>query len=229
MVGGDLVQAEEVVHPDFQRWFSRREAPVPAEGATAATRGRGRPGSDRAPERMGPGDVAEPIDVDPRAASLLIVTAAKEAAGFFRPTKRSEVVWVEGDSELAVGIGGVGISTGDGLVQVTIPVRCDQSGPAEVVVTFAVGSARRPAGVYAATQRRPTGPEIVVDVWGESLVAFAWHTLVILATGVAAVAGKDARGNRLVPVELSASHDGLTVLPMARHRFAGSSGLKMPR
>ena len=32
--------------------------------------------------------------------------ASRRAAGFFRPTQRSEVVWVEGENELAVGIAG---------------------------------------------------------------------------------------------------------------------------
>lgn len=157
--------------------------------------------------------------------SALAVEAAKRAAGFFRPTRRTEVVWVDGESELAVGLAGVRAETADGAVVVTIPVRCDQTGEAEVHVTFAVGRPGQPAGLYAATQRRPRGPAVVVDTWGEAIVAFAWQILLGLAAGLAGAAGKDARGNRLVPAELEATRDGMTIVPMARHRFAGSPGL----
>jgi hypothetical protein len=43
--------------------------------------------------------------------------------------------------------------------------------------------------------------------------------------GIAGAVGKDARGNLLVPVELTASERGIQIVPMARHRFAGVSGL----
>jgi hypothetical protein len=157
--------------------------------------------------------------------SGLAVEAAKRAAGFFRPTRRAEVVWVDGESELAVGLAGVRVETGDGAVVVTLPVRCDQTGETEVHVTFAVGQPGQPAGLYAATQRRPRGPAVVVDTWAEAIVAFAWQILLGLTTGLAGAAGKDARGNRLVPAEVEATKDGMTIVPMARHRFAGSPGL----
>jgi hypothetical protein len=159
----------------------------------------------------------------------LAVEAAKRAAGFFRPTRRTEVVWVDGESELAVNLAGVRAETSDGVLVVTIPVRCDQTGEAEVHVTFAVGRPGHPAGLYASTQRRPRGPAVIVDTWAEAIVAFAWQILLGLATGLAGATGKDARGNRLVPVELEATREGLTIVPMARHRFAGSPGLTVTR
>ncbi len=157
--------------------------------------------------------------------SDLVIVSAKLASGFFRPTKRTEVVWVDGDSELAVGVAAVGVETTDGLVRVKIPVRCDETGPAAVEVVFAVGSPGRPAGVYASTYRRPVGPALIVDVWGEALVAFAWQTVLGLVSQLAAAAGKDERGNRLVPAHVVASKGGLSVEPMPRHRFFGSTGL----
>lgn len=211
---------DEAIHPDFRRWIAGLvDAPDSGVGA----------GAVRPLKPLPPGTVVNPVAVDRESAAKLVVTAAKLAVGFFRPTNRTEVVWVEADSELAVGIAAVGITIGDGVVEIRIPVRCDQSGPAEVLVTFAVGGPGRPAGLYAATPRRPTGPPAVVDVWGEALVAFAWQTLLGLAAQIAGAVGKDARGNILVPVELSASRKGLTVLPMARHHFAGSSGLTVRR
>ena len=174
---------------------------------------------------MAAGDVAPPVLVRPEEAGELMGASARRAVGLFRPTKRTEAVWTRGESRLAVGLTGIRVTTEAGLLGVVLPVRCDQTGRAEVTVTFAVGSDEQPAGLYAAAHRRPAGPEVVVRAWGENLVAFAWQCLLGLVSGVAGAVGKDARGNVLVPGELVANADGLSVVPMARHRFAGSSGL----
>ncbi len=175
------------------------------------------------------GTVLDPLVVTRDNLSRLAAEAAKRAAGFFRPTKRTEVVWVDGDSELAVSVAAVRVETGRGTVLVSIPVRCDQTGPTEVHVTFAVGEPGRPAGLYAATQRRPRGPALIIDTWGDAIVAFAWNVVLELVTGLAGATGKDTRGNRLVPVELEATRSGLAIVPMARHRFSGSTGISRSR
>ena len=172
------------------------------------------------------GQVFEPVFVPGERAVDLLRVAARRSSGFFRPTQRTEVVWVDGDKELAVGIAGVDIKVTDGLVGIFIPVRCDQTGPALMQVAFAVGSQAKPGGVFAAAHRRPYGPELIVTVWGDALVAFAWQCLLGLVSQIAGATGKDARGNILVPVEFMVDAKGLQVVPMARHRFSGSSGLK---
>jgi hypothetical protein len=177
------------------------------------------------PQPLREGTVFEPVVIGRDDVRRLSIEAAKRAAGFFRPTKRTEVVWVSGDSELAVVIASVRVETNRSSIVVSIPVRCDQTGPTEVHVTFAVGEPDRPAGLYAATQRRPRGPAIIVDTWGDAIVAFAWKLVLDLVTGLAGATGKDTRGNRLVPVELEATREGLAIVPMARHRFTGSAGL----
>jgi hypothetical protein len=175
---------------------------------------------------MAEGELFAPVFIKARQSIALMSVASRRAAGFFRPTKHTEVVWVEGENALAVGISGVDVKLADGLIRVLIPVRCDQVGSATVEVLFATGSPTEPAGLYAATARRPNGPEVVVAAWGDALVAFGWHCVLNLITGIAAAIGKDARGNLLVPVELEVSARGIQILPMARHRFAGSSTLK---
>ena len=57
-----------------------------------------------APRPMAEGDVFEPVGIDPASAQRLLGVAAKRAAGLFRPSKRTEAVWVQGDSQLAVGL-----------------------------------------------------------------------------------------------------------------------------
>ena len=189
----------------------------------AVERGAGR--LTAAPAPVPPGGVITPVRVEPAQLSPLLRVAARRASGFFHPTRRTEVVWVAGDSELAINLAELNVSLDDGVLRVVIPVRCDQTGPGVVEVVFAVGAGDRPAGLFASTYRRPTGPPLVVKVWSEALVAFAWQCVLGLVTGIAGAVGKDNRGNVLVPVEVTASKSALEVVPMARHRFAGSSGL----
>jgi len=172
------------------------------------------------------GQVGQAVFLSADEATRLLPVAARRAAGFFRPTKRTEVVRVEGESELAVSLDGLKLQFGSGILVMTLLVRCDQTGAAEVRVHFACGKPGRPAGLYAAAQRRPQGPELIVSTWGDALVAFAWQCVLGLVSGLANASGKDQRGNLLVPVEMVATPRGLEIVPMARHRFSGSTGLK---
>jgi len=178
------------------------------------------------PQATVEGQVFERVLVDVRRINELMRVAARRAAGLLRPTKHTEVVWIEGGDELAVTFAQISVKLAPGLIELVIPVRCDQTGAAKVKVLFAVGSPTAPAGLYAAANRRPEGPSIIVDAWGDALVAFGWHCLLELVTGIAGATGKDKRGNLLVPVELSVTARGVEILPMTRHRFAGSSSLK---
>lgn len=187
--------------------------------ADARSEGRLPPG-----RALGDGEVGDRIHLDPGSAARLMRVAALRAAGLFRPTKRTEIAWVDGENELAVVVGELDLQLADGLVVVVVPVRCDQA-HGRVLVTFAVGSPDRPRGLYAATEARPRGPDVVVDTWGDALVAFGWQCLLGLVTGMAGATGKDRRGNLMVPVEVAANPDGLVVVPMGRHRFGGSTGL----
>jgi hypothetical protein len=203
-----VVNVSESVAPEFVRYVARRRA----EGVLAPERPRDT------------GQFGDDIRLDPRSAVELMRVAALRSAGIFRPTKRTTIAWVDGSNELAVVVAELDLVLGDGQVVVVVPVRCDQV-RGEVRVTFAVGSPDRPRGLYAATERLPRGPQLVVDTWGEALVAFAWQCLLALVSGMAAATGKDTRGNYLVPVEIAANSDGLVVVPMGRHRFSGSTGL----
>ena len=202
----------DTIAPEFTRFVAaqRRANRMPPEPAAA----------------MAAGEIFEPVLIEGKQALDLFRVAAKRATGMFRPTKRTEVVWVNGDSELAVNLADPQVQFAEGLIRVMLPVRCDQTGNAMIEVVFAVGSAEQPAGLYAATHRRPIGPELIVSAWGDALVAFAWQSILGLISGLAGALGKDNRGNVLVPVELVASERGLQIVPMARHRFAGSTGLR---
>jgi hypothetical protein len=199
------------VAPEFARFINEERR----AGRISASRG-----------QLAEGELSQPVFVEAGRATEFLRVAAKRAAGFFRPTKRTEVVWVHGDSELAVSLVEIDVKIANGLIIVLIPVRCDQTGAATIEVFFAVGSGDSPAGLYASTLRRPNGPPLIVAAWGESLVAFAWQCVLGMITGIAGATGKDARGNILVPVEMMASDKGIQIVPMARYRFSGSSGLR---
>ena len=104
-----------------------------------------------------PGGVSEPVavkgkDLDP----LLRAALSADTAG------EEVVLLTDGDSELLVNPARSRALIDEGLVLVVLGVNCDQTGPAEVVVPFAVGSEGATAGMIMTTERVPRGP-VVVD------------------------------------------------------------------
>ncbi len=126
-------------------------------------------------------------------------------------------VWVDGDSELAIHADRTRVALGPGLVLVGLAVECDQTGPAEVTVPFALGSKDRAAGMIMSAPARADGPAAVVERWGAVLVAAAYRALLDVATGAAAAAGVDRDGGTLIPGAVESDGKKLTVLPQARH------------
>jgi hypothetical protein len=116
-------------------------------------------------------------------------------------------------------LAGVLADVGDGFVELTVPVACDQTGDAKVTVTFVTGTPDRPAGGIATTEDRPRGPAVIVENWHEPLIAFCWHTLVIATSALSSAIGSDLAGNALVTAAFAASAEGLAVTPMGRHTF----------
>ena len=175
---------------------------------------------DRPRVAMGPGDRLEAVPIGGEVVTLLTAQAARRALGTAEARRRTtEVIWSDAGDELAVDPAGVTTATTTGAIALTIPVRCDQTGPATVEVTFVVGSTDRPAGLHAATPERPRGPAVIVDRWADALIAFAWSAVLELAETVTGTMGRDARGDRLIPGALVATDDGLQIVPFARHRL----------
>jgi hypothetical protein len=178
------------------------------------------------PDPVEPGTVVGTVSLKASEAEPLFPAAAVLAAGIdpLGVARDPTVLWREGDRELVIRPMKVSARFGLGVIAVTIPVSCDQVGDTEVHVSFVVGDPKRPAGLLATTEDRPRGPAVVVDAWGDNLVAFAWHVVVEVATNVAGAAGRDVDGSRLVPIGLTVTPDLLQVVPMARHPFDRTRG-----
>ena len=161
---------------------------------------------------VGAGTVLPMIPVKTDEAARLFGPAASAAAGIdpLHGDPKSLVKWREGDRELLIMPSQVRVQFATGVIAVSIPCFCDQTQAALVHVSFVVGDPKQPAGLVAATDARPRGPAVIVDAWGDALVAYA---------GVAGEAGRDVDGSRLVPIGLAASGEGMFVVPMARHTF----------
>lgn len=180
------------------------------------------------PDPLKRGDVAPPIPVQPKEMTALVTLAARqavlEAAGAQVPTEPerlpSSVLWQEGPDALLVEVARIEVRMADGLVSIAIPVRCDQlpRGRDIVEVDLVFGTPDRPAGLLAAATE-PRGPRVVVRRWGDALTALAWQAVLDSIGGVAAAAGIDRDGARLIPTALTATANGLAVLAQARHEM----------
>lgn len=129
------------------------------------------------------------------------------------------ILWDDGTSRLLVHLDKATVVTGDGTIDVTVEVECDQAGRVAVVCTFVTSGRARPAGFSWATETRPRGPAVVVENWGDALVALCWRALIEIARGGAAAQGTDDVGQPLVPSTVVAIPEGLVVVPMAAPRF----------
>ncbi|MEO8297830.1 MAG: hypothetical protein ABI574_08485 [Burkholderiales bacterium] len=166
------------------------------------------------------GGAGKEVSVSAKDLAVLVRITALAACGLADASQReARVLWRSGGSDLLLQPGALRTQLADGVIALSLPVQCDQSGDALIHSSFFVGSRARPAGLLATTDERPRGPAAVVDVWGERLQAFAWRVLLELVTHIAAEAGRDADGAPLIPASLTALPAGISVLPMARHAF----------
>jgi hypothetical protein len=171
------------------------------------------------PGPLPPGQVAPPVTIDPGRSLGLYSTTFAAAAGAAPSAAGapSQVVWADGEHELLVIVAKVRILLQDGFVLVGVPVYTEQTGAVEICVPFAVGGKGAPTGLMIATEKTPRGPALLVERWGDQLIAVAWQALVHFAGGIAGAAGSDDAGQPLIPASLTAGPAGLTVLPQAAH------------
>jgi hypothetical protein len=157
-------------------------------------------------------EVAGEIAINPEEFHAIFQAAAGAA-------ETPRAVWSDGGNELLVEIARISLKIEDGLVHVQIPVACEETGRQTIPVSFATGSAARPAGLIFAADTILEGPPEIVEIWGEALVSFAWTAVLRAMTALADVAGSDRDGAGLVPAGLEASGREVKLLVMARHEM----------
>jgi hypothetical protein len=167
-------------------------------------------------EPLAAGVAAAPLTIPVARLARLFPLAFAEAAGAPAAAPQ-QVVWVRGDNELLVRAAQVRLLPRDGLILIGIPVFTEQSGDAEIVVTFAVGSSAGSIGLIMAAEAAPRGHPLIVLRWGDELTAAAWLALVKLTTSIAAAMGVDDQHVALIPAALAADSKGITVVAQARH------------
>lgn len=168
------------------------------------------------------GRAATDRTLGPDVITALIPSAAIVAAGFDPATispPAPDALWRNGSQQLLVRVSGVRANLGAGLIEIVVPVSCDQTGDADVSVSFVTGTPDRPAGGIAATEDHPRGPAVIVENWAEPLIAFAWRTLVTATSALSSAAGSDPAGRDLITASLAITPQGLTVTPMGPHTF----------
>ncbi|MDM0043055.1 hypothetical protein QTH91_01040 [Variovorax dokdonensis] len=116
------------------------------------------------------------LDEATLAAAVARRLASPEAlpAGFAAPPP---VVWVDGADEVLVHLPDVRVALRDRLIAVSVDLECDQTGRETLVMPFAVGGARDPAGLIAATESLPRGDGLLVGRWGRIVQDAVWAAL----------------------------------------------------
>jgi len=131
----------------------------------------------------------------------------------------SAVIWQLADSEVLFYPRETQIKITAGLVLVGLSLESDESGQSVVTVPFAVGSDDNLAGMLAVTEEQPRGPDMLVELWGEAIIATAWNALLEIVQDIASEAGRDENGDLLRAGALVARQDKLIVIPQAMHEF----------
>ena len=168
-----------------------------------------------------PGTTVDVRSASPDVVQSLFVRALPVAAGL-DPTRADEVksvLWVDGRNQLLVHLDQAKVALGDGFIDTHLVVQCDQTQRTSVVVTFVTSTAKRPSGFIVATEDRPRGPSVIVDAWGEALVALAWRAVIEVARVVAGTAGLDKFERQFVAANVEATTNALLITPMVPHRL----------
>lgn len=165
------------------------------------------------PGPVPPGEVTPAIDIATDDLQDLVLAAV----GVDDKRKRHQVIWEQAGSELLVHFKRSRVAVLDGLVLVGLTVETIETERTEVTVPFAVGRPDRLAGMVVTTEPVPRGPEVIVDRWGEAIIAAAWQILLDVVATLCARTGVDTRGTPLLPGAIVASEGSLRVIPQARH------------
>lgn len=171
------------------------------------------------PGPVPPGEVTPPIDIGTERLQDLV----HAAVGMEGKERRKPVIWEQAGSELLVHLERTRVAVTAGVVLIAVTVEADGIQPVEITVPFATGRSERLAGMVFATEPVPRGPAVIIDRWGEAIVAAAWQILLDVVATISARTGVDTRGTPLVPGAVVAVPGALRIVPQAQHEFEAAS------
>lgn len=163
------------------------------------------------------GEIAAPIEVGTDDLQQLLLIAV----GVTDKRRRNRVVWELAGSELLVHLQSMRVQVIRGLVLVGLTVETNETGRVEVTVPFAVGQSGHLSGMIVTTEPKPRGPTIIIDRWGDAIIAAAWQAILGVIGTLSARAGVDELGNPLLPGAVVAEDNRLAVVAQAAHKFEG--------
>lgn len=165
------------------------------------------------------------LDVGERSPDLLSIPT-KDAEGLLLEVVRLVldlprnstplVVWTKGDSELLIHSHLTRLELTSGVITVTVAVECEEHGRLDIPVPIGVGTKQSPSGLVMSTFEDLEGPEELVQAWRDAIQAFAWESVLEVASVLCAEVGNDKRGLPLVPGAIAAAPNALLVQPVAR-------------
>ena len=161
------------------------------------------------------GEATEPIDVETKHLEDLVLSAL----GVEDKRRRNQVIWEHAGSELLVHLKTARVAVLDGYVLIGVIVETVECDRVEITVPFAVGHPERLAGMVVTTEPTPRGPTLIIDRWGDALIAWAWQLLNDVIGALTARVGVDTEGVPLLPGATVASKGSLRVIPQAQHVF----------
>lgn len=167
-----------------------------------------------------PGDTTrKQITVPVKDAQAIVLSVVRRVLDLPRDST-PQVVWTQGDSELLVHSDKTKIKCSSGVVTITVQVECDQFESTAIRVPIGVGTNKSPSGLIMSTFSDVEGPAAIAEIWSDAIKAFAWETLLEVASTIAAQVGNDAQGRALVPGNIGASPGKLLIQPIARHKLS---------
>lgn len=130
------------------------------------------------------------------------------------------VVWNHADSELLVHSDQTTLRCTSGVVTVNVSVECDQFQQLTIPVPIGVGQKKAASGLVMSSFQDLQGPRGLVDTWADAIIAFAWESLLEVASTICEQVGRDARGLPLVPGSIGAEPDRLLIQPVSRYSLS---------
>jgi hypothetical protein len=99
------------------------------------------------------------------------------AAQLGGPDAKQPVVWRDAESEMLVFPGATQVRLAPGFVLVELAVSSDQTGAAQLVFAFKIGTTPNEASLTAIAEERPRGEAILARRWAEPATELLWYAL----------------------------------------------------